>query len=266
MRYLWVFVLLVLPGQVGAPRAEPRAEPMVQMTEPKAAEPVKAPVAKATDSVLTVPAEVKGDVAAFIRIDATTSGKLVRWLAIDRGLNVFPSELLRDSKSTVVTATSAGNYRLLAWTSVNDVPSDVAICLVKVGTGPDPGPGPVPPDPGPTPGPSPIPAEGFRVLIVYESGELSKLPAAQSNILYAASVREYLNSKCVPDADGKTKSWRIWDKDVDTSRSPKLWQDAMKRTRTAVPWILISTGKGGYEGPLPKDVEETLTLLKKYGG
>ena len=129
-------------------------------------------------------------------------------------------------------------------------------------TPPDP---PAPPKPPtPPPSPAPIPAEGFRVLVVYETAELSKLPAAQSNVLYAKSVRDYLNAKCVMGPDSKTREWRIYDADVDTSAETKLWQDAMKVKRDKLPWLIVSNGKTGYSGPLPENVEKTLELLKKY--
>jgi hypothetical protein len=132
--------------------------------------------------------------------------------------------------------------------------------------GPTP-PGPTPPGPtppGPTPGPAPIPEAGLRVLIVYESSELSKLPPAQANVLYARSVRDFLNASCAVGADGKTREWRIWDKDVDPSQESAVWQAAMKRPRASVPWLLVSNGKTGYEGPLPGTADDLLALLKKY--
>lgn len=142
-----------------------------------------------------------------------------------------------------------------------------ATVVIGVPTPPVPPVPPAPPvPPTPPPDPAPIPAAGLRVLIVYESAELAKLPAAQTNVLYAKSVRDYLNAKCPAGPDGKTKEWRIWDKDSDTAGESRLWQDAMRRPRKSVPWILISTGVGGYEGPLPATVDETLTLLRKYGG
>jgi hypothetical protein len=138
----------------------------------------------------------------------------------------------------------------------------ISACNVTIGEpGPDPKPpDPKPPDPKP---PAPIPVDGFRVLIVYESAD--SIPAAQRLILTAQEVRQYLNSKCVMGA--ANKEWRIWDKDVDTSGETKLWQDAMRRPRQVVPWIIISDHpRGGFEGPLPKTLAETMTLLRKYGG
>lgn len=125
-------------------------------------------------------------------------------------------------------------------------------------------PGPTPP--GPTPGPAPIPAPGFRVLFVTESADLTRLPAAQAQIFTGAEVRAYLNAKCAVGSDGVTKEWRAWDKDQPTGAEAKHWRDAMARPRTALPWMIISTGTAGYEGPLPKTVADTLALLKRYGG
>lgn len=129
--------------------------------------------------------------------------------------------------------------------------------------GPTP-PGPTPPGPTPPPSPAPIPADGFRVLIVYETAD--RLPQEQQAILYSKVVRDYLNAKCVLGPDNKTREWRIYDKDIATDGESKIWQDAMKRPRSKLPWIVISTGKVGYEGPLPDTVDAALELLKKFGG
>jgi hypothetical protein len=103
---------------------------------------------------LKLPAEVKGPPGDFITVPAQTDGKEVRWFALDAGLRLFPTNLLRDTKTAVVTG-SAGRYRLLAYTAKGDVPSDPAICLVIIGdVPPGPGPGPGPPDP-----PKPDPAD-----------------------------------------------------------------------------------------------------------
>lgn len=124
-----------------------------------------------------------------------------------------------------------------------------------------PTPDPKPDDP---PTPAPLPGEGFRVLIVRETKDLSGLPASQVAIFSSTDVRNYLNQKTV--LEGNQRAYRIWDQDTDTSKESQHWQDAMKRPRASVPWLLVSNGKDGYEGPLPKTVAEMMTLLKKFGG
>lgn len=91
---------------------------------------------------LTLPKTVTGEPGAFIQVPATTDGKIVKWYAIDPGLNLFPTDLLKDTKTAVVTSPNAGSYRLLAYT---DGPSDPAVCTVVVRT-----PSPLPPLPGPS--------------------------------------------------------------------------------------------------------------------
>lgn len=121
------------------------------------------------------------------------------------------------------------------------------------------------PDPGPGPGPTPPAPQGFRVLVVYETSQT--MPQAQANILYSQEVRDYLQGKCAAGPDGKTREWRVWDKDVDASAEGKFWQDALKVARTSVPWIQIyAGGKLVHSAALPADVPSALALLKKYGG
>lgn len=125
-------------------------------------------------------------------------------------------------------------------------------------------PGPDPTPPGPTPGPTPIPLQGLRVLVVYESADMTKMPAAQLTALRAQEVRDYLNSHCAKA--GNQPEWRMYDKDADTTHDSDVWKEAMKRPRQSLPWILISDGTKGFEGPLPANKDDLLKLLKQYGG
>lgn len=136
---------------------------------------------------------------------------------------------------------------------------------LTIGT-PEPEPPPVPPNP-PTPPdpplpPAPIPDAGFRVLIVYESGDMTKYPIETQMILAGADVRAFLKSHCVPE-DGQA-GFRIYDPDIDVSADLPVWKTAMSRPRKELPWLLISNGKAGFEGPLPKTPSEFLELCKKY--
>ena len=125
---------------------------------------------------------------------------------------------------------------------------------------------PKPPDPKPPEPPTP-PTSGLRVLILEESAERAKLPSAQLAVLFAEQVRTYLEAKCVPGPDGKTKEWRIWDKDTTThAERDKNFREWIGRKRTSLPWIVIQNNATIYEGPLPANVTDTLALLKKFGG
>ncbi|QVL32358.1 hypothetical protein KIH39_00110 [Telmatocola sphagniphila] len=122
------------------------------------------------------------------------------------------------------------------------------------------------PKPKPSPKVVPIAAEGFRVLITFDNADQSGLNEDQQKAIYGAELRSYLNSHCVLGPDGKLREWRIWATGMDVSGESKIWRDAYARDRQSVPWLLISNGKEGFEGPLPKSFNETLELLKKYGG
>lgn len=106
------------------------------------------------EPLVRLPAEVKGQPGDFLVVKADTQGKIVRWYAPDPGLSLFPSELLRDTKTAVVIGRQPGRYRLVAYTAEGDAPSPVAETVVVLGNapppGPEPGPGPTPPPPPPS--------------------------------------------------------------------------------------------------------------------
>ena len=135
-----------------------------------------------------LPAEIKGKPGEFVVISATTTDPQVKWFGIDAGLNLFPAQLLKDSKTAVVTALVPGRYRVLAVSAKGDMPSEFAECLVVIGDAPPVVVIPVPPGPDPTPPPAPV--SGPRgVLLVRES-------AAQSSKL-ADLVRDLRNPTTV---------------------------------------------------------------------
>lgn len=211
-----------------------------------------------------LPIEVKGAVGAFIQVPAETQDPYVSWLSLDAGLNMFPTNLLKDTKTAVVTSVKAGRYRVTCVSAKGDKPSEFAYTTVIVGDAPPVPPippGPNPPDPPIPPGPVPIPASGFRVMIVYETA--MKLPPMQQSIIDGKVMRDYLEAKCAAEADG-TKGYRIWDKDTIATGAPKLWQDVFARPRTSIPWIIVSNGMAGYEGPLPANTTDTIALLEKF--
>lgn len=140
-----------------------------------------------------------------------------------------------------------------------------------------PGPGPTPPGPTPPVPPAPVPpapvppapepnpmpgVQGLHMLVVYESADLSAYPAAQVTSWQSKAVFDYLAAK------GASKNWRVWDKDVpNLARAEPKWQAAMARAKgKPLPWVIVSNGASGYEGPAPANVNELLALLKKYGG
>lgn len=163
-----------------------------------------------------------------------------------------------------VEAQETGECELLVL-PVGGKESDLLRRRIISQTAPQPPPKPVDPVDPPKPD-APIPAAGLRVLIVYESADLSKYTPQTNGILFGKAVRDYLQANCVVGPDGKTKEFRIWDKDLDGYGDSKLWGDAMKRPRSSVPWVIISNGKTGYEGPLPENADKFLELVKKYGG
>lgn len=136
---------------------------------------------------------------------------------------------------------------------------DDATVTVTVGIAPGPGPGP---GPGPSPGPSVAPIEGvgFRVLFVSESG--TRMPRSVEESFYSPEISQWLNSVC-HKVDGQPEFRRL-DPDAQFTDVNHRFAKALNRPRTADPWLIISNGVSGYEGPFPATKAETFALLQKY--
>jgi hypothetical protein len=191
-----------------------------------------------------------------------------KWAAVGHSKSFLPV----DGGIRLVFASGApGEYifaLVAAGTNVNGgAEADVALWTVTVGTpAPPTPPTPVEPPAPPTP-PAPIPAAGLWVLIVEESGSRDKLPPGQREIILgtgAGSVREYLTGHCAKE--GTQQTFRVLDKDDSIDRESSTWREVWARPRASVPWLVISNGKEGYEGPLPATAADCLTLLRKFGG
>jgi hypothetical protein len=168
MRYAATITILSAILLAGRPLIEE------DTVDPAARKPASEPIPPPPDQLLppdaprvVLPDKVTGGIAEFITVTAVTNGIECRWVAMDKGLNVFPSEQLKDSRSTVVTSNAAGNYRLLAYTALGSVPSHPATTMVVVLHGGQPPPNPQPqPEPSPEPEPPPTPAIALWVITV----------------------------------------------------------------------------------------------------
>lgn len=213
---------------------------------------------------VVLPVEVKADVGRMTKLTGKSLADIT-WLIPPETVAMVDVHIA--GNAVLLTPTKDGTFSIGAVCIADKGISSPVWARIIAGKGPmPPPPPPPPPGPDPKPSPAPIPVIGNRCLIVYETADLAKMPAAQMQIIYSKLVRDYLNSKCVLGADGKTKEWRMWDQNVSVGAESKLWQDAMARSRTSVPWLIVSTGNSGVEMPLPANVDETMKILKQHFG
>lgn len=155
-----------------------------------------------------------------------------------------------------------GEFRVVFWTKGETKSTQLAVFV----TGPAPQ--PPPPDPKP-PGPDPKPptpvvpiaGDGLRVLFVVEHDDLTKYPPGQMSVMYGERCRAYLNAKCV--RVGSQPQWFVVDQHAKVAEP---WASALARPRASLPWVLVSTGRDGFEGPVPATEDAALAAFQRYGG
>ena len=119
-------------------------------------------------------------------------------------------------------------------------------------------------DQKPMPAP-PIGGVGLKVLIIAEQTTLSSLPEEQLQVFYGQEMRKYLNESCSKDSVTQLPEWRVLDPDTKFPEQCDLvWCKAMARERGELPWIIVSNGKTGFEGKLPKNTKSTIELINRF--
>ena len=124
---------------------------------------------------------------------------------------------------------------------------------------------------------TPAPLAGMRVLILDETSpqfgnDQVKIQRWRKQItaLRSLKVRAYLDSKCLPGADG-TPGWRKADpSDPQAFRNmPREWQEFRSKLQpTEFQWVAIADGAGNVvsQFPAPTNEDELMAALKQWGG
>lgn len=236
---------------------------------------------------LVIPPEVR-PAGQYVTLLPDTDAVSVLYVGSD-GIDPFPSAFLSDKRAFLLDAYGkpAGRYRFAAVGASKTGEQARVDFVVIIGNPPTPPvppgpnppvpPGPEPPGPTPPTPPAPIPTEGFRVLFLLESADLTKVPPAQLAAMDGLETVKYLDSHCAKEGGTRNwPEWRRWDKDIDLTNATPLWQSAKtqaladiakyKGGKPLYPWLVVSNGKAGYSGPMPETQAELLKLLKVYGG
>lgn len=185
------------------------------------------------------------------------------WTAVGHNRAVF--DPLQNGSSIAFSAGSSGEYRWVVSVREGEIATP-SLVTITVGKRPEPTPDvdPVPDDddpPVPVPDVEPIlPGDGFRVMILYESGD--RLPAGQAAIITSARLRDYIESK------GGKDSYRIWDDDLTEANlrgQSTEWRTGFanaKKAAESAPWLVATNGSKQVSVALPHDVDTTLQVLQ----
>ncbi len=145
--------------------------------------------------------------------------------------------------------------------------------------------GTVPPTPSPGPAPQPSPpapqpqTSNLRVLFTYNPTTLADMPAAQQAIVVAPVLRSYLEKHCPVESNcangvcplgaAHTASYRFLPATADVSALPAVWHGIFHAAHAKpAPWLMVvnEAGQTVIDQTWPGSVDETLALLKKFGG
>lgn len=162
-----------------------------------------------------------------------------------------------------VTAEKTGTTELiLVPVGVLDAKDIVRQVLVVSGTGPNPPPVPDPDDPVIPVPPEPVTPAKLQIVIIEDPSE--RIPPSQVAIRDGQALRDYAATHC--SITNGTPDIRKLSIRQDVSAQPEWIKKAFAEPRSKLPFLVVSNGRAGAAVPLPMTLEETMTILRKYGG
>jgi len=195
----------------------------------------------------------------LLAIDATSGPIKVRGKFSD-GTGKTETREYRSPYVYFVTAEKTGTTELiLIPVGVLDAKEIVRQVLVVSGTGPNPPPIPDPDDPVV---PDPVTPAKLQIVIIEDPSE--SIPPSQVAIRDGQALRDYAATHCT--ITNGTPDIRKLSIRQDISAEPEWIKKAFAEPRSKLPFLVVSNGKAGAAVPLPMTLEETMSILKRYGG
>lgn len=262
--------LAPIPDPISTPRIILPMTPVLVDPSPEPdPDPIAEPVVVSTiraDEWYVIEARVQVTVRQFpeglIEVDANTqdAGQSIKLRGkFSDGSGKIETRIYRSPFVYLITAVKPGKLAVDLVT-VNEAHEAEFLRqeLTVEGIGPRP---PPDPEPGPTPPPGPVVPGKLQIVIIEDPGLTT---AAQTAILDGQALRDYVKTHC--SFTGNTADIRKLSLRQDVSAEPEWIKKAFAIPRSSMPFLVVSNGVAGTAGPLPPTTEETLALLKKYGG
>lgn len=114
--------------------------------------------------------------------------------------------------------------------------------------------------------PAPFDTDGTTFLVVYDDASFAQLPREQQQIINGQELREWAEAHCYKEGD--VPAYRVWDKDVDLSKSDEsqMWKDALEKAKAkGIPALVVANERGkGDVIALPANVDGTIKVLNRF--
>ena len=81
-------------------------------------------------SQIALPPTASVEPGRLIKISATTDGKVIRWINTSANADLIVAD---SGQWAIFSSPVAGEYKVFCWTSINNLPTEAAICVVTVG-------------------------------------------------------------------------------------------------------------------------------------
>ena len=202
-------------------------------------------VSAADNPYVKLPATVAARPGRLTVLHAETNGKTVRWVSLSEGADVLPYL----ANSAIFSAPLAGRYQVLAYTALDDTPSDPATTTIVVAEGPPAPPGPTPPEPVPPVPPAPVPP--------------APPPPAPVDPFVAALQRAYTAEADTQKAARKTNLAALYRQGAKVALDPAVttWGqlfDAMDRAAKS-PAVDVAGKLAGMQGVIGAELQKQLS-------